>query len=193
MILSLKKMLSVSIIVILIGATATLGLKVMTIAPTETSPTDEVISEKVFNETFKLTMIIPKNTYALGEPVNITLRLTNLSNETVTIHYAWMSLLGYSVVNQSGHLIYSKTEVPGEVALPVIVEETLGPNTTHEKLFIWRQVYLDRYYYNETYSSVEHPITISGTYTIIGRTYFWLKADGSLLYEAKLQVEIQII
>jgi len=159
---------------------------------TNTALNDTIILDKVFNGTFKLTMIIPKNTYALGEPVNVTLRLTNLSNESVTIYHPWMGLLSYSVLNQSGHLVHHKTEAPGEIALMVWVDETLKPNMTHEKLFIWRQVYTDRYYYDETYRFVECPITIPGTYTIIGRTYFLLNDIRGPLLEANLQIEIQI-
>jgi hypothetical protein len=158
---------------------------------TDVSSSDSIILEKVFNETFKLTMIIPKDAYALGEPVNITLRLTNLSNESVTISYPWMSLLGYFVIDQSGHLIYGKTEVPGEIALTVIEDKTMEPNMAHEKLFVWSQVYTEKYYLPDgSYRFVECPITAPGAYTIVGRTYFYHGAD---VYEAKLQINIQII
>lgn len=160
---------------------------------TSASSSDSIIFEKVFNETFKLTMIIPKDTYALGEPVNITLRLTNLSNESVTIYHNLMSLLAYSVLDPSGNVIYYKDETPGEVSLPVSVDKTMEPNMAYEKLFVWRQVYTAKYYYNGTYRFVEYPITTSGTYTLVGRTHFDLDESGFLHCEAKLQVEIQII
>lgn len=153
---------------------------------------EPIVLEKVFNEVFKLTMIIPNDTYALGEPIRFALRLSNIGNEVVVIYYAWMDLLRYHVVNPSGDMIYYKTEAPTELVLPVIVDETLEPNMAHEKLFIWRQVYQD--YYNETWSFDENPITTLGNYTIIGQTYFYLR-ENSLwhIVEAKLQIQVRII
>jgi hypothetical protein len=154
---------------------------------TNASSNDSIILEKVFNETFKLAMIIPKDTYALGEPVNITLRLTNLRNESVTIFHNLMSLLAYSVLDPSGNLIYYEDEVPGAITLPVVVDKTMEPNMAYEKLFVWRQVYWG------TCNDVEYPITTPGTYTIKGRTYFLLGDVVGPLLEANLQVDIQII
>lgn len=183
MILSLRNMLIVSVFIILVGATATLGLKVMTISPTETSPTDEVISERVFNETFKLSMLLNKTTYALGEPVKITLTLTNIGDKNVTIHHGWGVPLNYFVLNLTGSDIYNSqwlTIVP-----TVRVETTLEPNMSIEKSFTWKQVSIDYPLRNFQ----EHPVS-TGTYYIMGFTAFSL--DFDTLHSAVPPVEIQI-
>jgi len=185
MILSFKNVLIVSIVIIFIGVTAIFGLKAMTVTlSTETSSNGEIILEKVFNETFKLTMIIPKDTYALGEPVNITLKLTNIGDENVTIHHGWGIPLNYLVLNQTGSEIYNSQWVT--IVLMVRDETTLEPNMSIEKSFTWKQVSIDY----PLRSFQEYPVS-TGTYYIVGFTAF---DDGfSTLHSALPPAEIQII
>ena len=184
MILSLKNMLIVSIIIVLIGATATLGLKAMTSPlPTETPSNDEIISEKVFNETFKLSMLLNKTTYALGEPVKMTLTLTNVGDKSVTIHHGWGVPLNYLVLNLTCSQIYNPQWV---TLVPMVrVETTLEPNMSIEKSFTWKQVSVD---YPLT-DFQEHPVG-TGTYYIVGLTAFSL--DFDTLHFALPPVEIQV-
>lgn len=182
------------LVVVFVGVIAAWGFEIFTYSgDVDNIISEPIVLEKVFNEVFKLTMIIPNDTYALGEPIHFTLKLSNIGNESVVIYYAWMDLLRYRVINPSGDMIYHKTEARGEYVSMVIVPETLGPNMTHEKLFIWRQVYQN--YYDGAVPIDENPITTPGDYTIIGQTYFYLKENGRLsrIVEAELQTQVRII
>jgi len=141
MILSLKKMFIVSIVIVLIGATATLGLEMMTIAPsTEASPDEEIISETVFDETFKLSMLLNKTTYALGEPVKITLTLTNVREENVTFVFLtgpnpspyWF----WRVYDENDRIVFYHEYV---LMIPTLEEITLQPAELMQGRYTWNQ------------------------------------------------------
>jgi len=90
------------------------------------------------NGSFELTMSIEKTLYNVGEPVNITLAVTNISDQTVNLAIdAW--LLDFTVSNGTNNLIYQNT-LNG--ALPMIIENgQLQPGQNVTDTYTWLQTY----------------------------------------------------
>jgi hypothetical protein len=129
--------------------------------PTSTPPVTSpptLTQVTAVNGSFELTMSIEKTVYSVGEPVNITLTLTNISNQTVNVgDDAW--LLDFVVSNGTSKLIYQHT---GDGMMPMyIVNVKLQPGQNITDCYLWSQ----------RYSGPNPGPTVSpGTYYIVGKS-----------------------
>lgn len=156
MILSVKKVVAMSIIVSLLGAAGTFGLKTLT----SKEVTGSVEAETTYGP-IKLTVRLDKNTFRLGEMVNVTITITNISNETILLVYDQIPTTDFAVYNSSSDIIclYSTTRVWGAVGENLALE----PSASYGKTWKWDQ----QRFVGEHYDL--QPVVL-GTYYITGRT-----------------------
>jgi len=152
MIISFKKMGICSILVIFASAMVILGLKTLTYS--------EVFNPMEVETTYgpiKLTMRLDKTTYRLGEPVNITLIVMNISNETVLLGFSAPCKTNFVVCNKSSQTIFDYFLSVGwaDTGVDVVLDpgEALSQTLTWDQLeidnlppFASRQVQLGTYY-----------------------------------------------
>jgi hypothetical protein len=105
-----KQFVLFSLVVVLLGATLVYGLKVG--LPSESETEEPITVERIFDEWgLKLAISVEKRTYAYGEPINITLALKNIVNETVIVVYPYIGpRFSFSVFNTSDVFNKSKPE-----------------------------------------------------------------------------------
>jgi len=104
------------------------------------STSDEVVSETVFDETFKLSMLLNKTTFALGEPVKIRLTLTNVRKENVTFVFLtrpnpspyWF----WRVYDEDNQIVFYHKYV---LMIPTLEEVTLQPAELMQDEHTWNQ------------------------------------------------------
>jgi hypothetical protein len=77
------KIVTCTILVLLVIIAVTLVFEAQPIKADE--PSAEVVNEQLG---LKLTMTLEKTVYSLGEPINVTLTATNISNQTINFAYA---------------------------------------------------------------------------------------------------------
>lgn len=152
MILSLKNMSVLSIVVILVGVMVPWGLKTLTYS--------EVFNPVEVEKTYgpiKLMARLDKTSYRLGELVNITLTVTNISNETVLLCFSVLCKISFVVLNISSQTIfdYFTSHVWPDSGGEVLLDsgELLSQTLTWDQLeidnfppFASRQVQLGTYY-----------------------------------------------
>lgn len=136
MILSVKKVFAMSIVVSLLGVIATWGLKTLTF--------EEIIGPVEAYTTYgpiKLTMRLDKNTFRLGEEVNVTVIITNISNETIALGYHRPLKTDIAVYNSSSDRIflYSRTVVTATEGVVLFLE----PSESYSRTIKWNQLQVD--------------------------------------------------
>jgi parallel beta-helix repeat protein len=106
----------------------------------------------------RLTMTLEKTEYVLGEPVNIMLTITNISNQTITFGLYWANDFDFRVYNDINNPIYQWSDRWIGVAHPAIVRlVTLNPRESLSENLSWQQ-------------TNDGGVPVSpGTYYIIGR------------------------
>jgi hypothetical protein len=105
-----------------------------------------------------VTLQLEKTIYRLGEPVNVTLTITNISNQTITFMFCEY-FVDFLVYNASKNIIYQYSKSAG-VAFPDICGSIpLNPQENLAGSFIWPQTS------GLTWSQV--PVS-PGTYYIVG-------------------------
>lgn len=114
---------------------------------------------------FKLTLTLQKTEYILGEPVNVTLTVTNISNQTTDFEEApsWWDFLVY---NDTYNGLYSWLRTSGRVFPGYVTRVSLDPGMgfTNE-VMVWPQLCngtIDRY------GAAVSPVS-PGTYYIVGQ------------------------
>jgi hypothetical protein len=128
MILSLKKVVAMTVIVSLLGVAGAFGLRTLSfreiIGPIEA----ETICGPI-----KLTVRLDKNTFSLGEEVNVTVTITNISNETILLSYAHLPKIDFAVYDSSSKGIYTFSGTHGFLAVEagIVLEasESWGAHT----------------------------------------------------------------
>ena len=112
----------------------------------------------------QLTMTLQKTNYSLGEPVNMTFTITNISNQTIHLDsYGWVGetfdMFEFQVFNDTNNiwsLIYPVFAGYYNGAISVTV---LNPEESLTGALVWEQMY------NDTV-----PVPVSpGTYYIVGQ------------------------
>jgi hypothetical protein len=151
-----------------------LGILVAAISGTyivlSNSPGEEVGNSLVSVETtdypFRLMMALEKTVYNWGEPVNITISLTNISDEKVTISLLAGGLpchqFDFLVYDWFNNLIYRYSAYRGYYQGGYTL--TLAPNQSFTGTFIWKQIKNGE---NEN----DGGAVAKGTYYIAGKTY----------------------
>jgi len=111
------------------------------------------------NDGLKLTMTLEKTEYTLGEPINITLTITNISNQTITYGYADPNSY-FRVYNETNNDIYNVLETQIFPYIVVFIPLNAGESLTDH--YVWQQMC------NVTLISEGVPVS-PGTYYIVGR------------------------
>lgn len=117
----------------------------------------------------KLTLRLDKTIFQLGESVKLSLTITNISNDTITLSFRSPPELDFAVCTESSQIIYSFAGTHGFIG--ILVGMVLKPEESFGQIFSWDQKVL-----NETDGSSEQ--VKPGIYFIFGRT-------GPGLYQIK--------
>ena len=171
MILSFKKVFAFSVVAVLLGAIGVYGINVITSSNLPETPQSTPKSSFVLQSPpLELTTELEKTEFQLGEPITITVSLTNLGNETLVINFAkhvpinisgsWMEVTyQFRVYDENGTkiLLY-----PG-VHLMSVKTVTFDPGETISVPFVWTQ-----WYHRFPSGSIEQ--ATPGTYKIVGET-----------------------
>jgi hypothetical protein len=107
----------------------------------------------------KLTMTIEKTYYVLSEAINITLTITNISNQTINFTHTGQDF-DFLVYNDTNNLLYQWSK--GR-AFPLFI--TIIPLNPHQNItanYVWQQTY-------NSQSNQNAPVS-PGTYNIEGET-----------------------
>jgi hypothetical protein len=113
----------------------------------------------------ELTLTLQKTEYSLGEPVNVTLTVTNISNQTVGFQEApsWWDFLVY---NDTQNGLYEWLRDSGQAFPMYVTTVSLPPGTGFtDEVLVWPQLC------NSTlghYGNADSPV-LPGTYYIVGK------------------------
>ncbi len=107
----------------------------------------------------ELTMSIEKTQYVLGEPINITLTITNISNQTVSFNHSGQDF-DFLINNDSNNIIFQWSK--GRAFAMFIMIMPLKPQENITGTYIWQQT---------SNNQPQQETQVSpGTYNIIGET-----------------------
>lgn len=160
-------MLILCAVVALIGATVILALKTMTYEG-ESTP----VEVKTTYGPIELKMGLNQTMYKLGDLVNITLTVTNISNETILLSYWQPPKVDFAVCDISHQIIYVHSQ---NLVVPhILVGEILNSGESFSQTFEWRQLEMD---FSPPYESRQ---VQPGAYYIKGRTGPFLYYVGPL-------------
>lgn len=110
------------------------------------------------NDGLELTIALEKAEYSFGEPMNITLTLTNISNQTTSFDLSPSRKdFDFRVYNSTYSILYQWQDRWGALELPLEIGETLNPGESLSETLTWRQT-----------TNVGDPVS-PGTYYVIGR------------------------
>jgi hypothetical protein len=112
------------------------------------------------NGNLELTLALEKTTYKLGEPVNLTLTIANISNQTINFVHTGLDF-DFRVYNGTNNLVYQWSNFKAIAQFIAIVPFHAGESTSAN--FTWLQTC------NFNVSVEGDPVS-SGTYNIIGQT-----------------------
>jgi len=135
---SLKNTLILCVVVTLAGLTVVWGLNSVTHRDASTPVEVETTYGPV-----KLTMILEKTTYRLGEPVNITLTITNISNETTLLYLTYPCKTNFMVFDKSSEPIfeYFRSRIWPAATCEVVLDS--GESLT--QTLTWNQLEIDNF------------------------------------------------
>ena len=105
-----KRIVILSALTVLMGVAIVyaLGHEFRPQSSTQTIPTAEGVNDQFGLE---LTMTLQKTEYSLGEPINITLTITNIGNQTITYAYCEsLHRFDFRVYNDTNNGIYHWSE-----------------------------------------------------------------------------------
>jgi hypothetical protein len=128
-----------------------------TTSVTISSATSSAIGD---NGELQLTLAVEKTTFSLGEPVNLTITLTNISNKTVSFTHTGLDF-NFQVYNDSNNLVYQWSNF---MAIPQFVAiEPFPAGESRSQSFTWLQTC------NFNISVNGDPVS-PGTYSIVGQS-----------------------
>jgi hypothetical protein len=170
--------------VLLVGAGATLGFEYVDVNQSNGPLTVETISGPL-----KLETTVDKTVYNLGETVNITITLINISNETVTLCFSSPREFMITVYNESFKPIYNSHAAVAFATVGYDVH--LQPNEYRGIMHYWEQGEV----WEETLKLGTFKQVKPGTYFIVGETgdsLGWVEPYGIKKVETP-QIQIEII
>lgn len=131
---------------------------------------------------FKLVLTLDKTTYRFGDPLNITISLTNISDENVKIGLAAggdpKSQFDFLIYDQSNDLIYRYSAHRGYYAGGPLV--SLAPSQSFTASHFWEQ------------NDDDGDVVAEGKYFVVGRTYQIFYLDHTLSLETpRSEITIQ--
>jgi hypothetical protein len=153
--LSLKHMAVLCLIFVILGVVAVWGLNSVTYRG-ESSPVEV---ETTYGPV-KLTMKLEKTTYKLGEPVNVTLTITNISNETTLLYFTIPCKTNFVILNKSSETIF---EYYWRIWPTTTAEVILDSGESLTQTLTWNQLEID------DFPSFHSRQVQPGTYYIIGQ------------------------
>jgi hypothetical protein len=112
------------------------------------------------NGNLELTMTLDKTSYSLGEPVNLTLTITNISNQTINFKHTGLDF-DFQVYNGTNNVVYQWSNfraIPQFIAI-----EPLSPGENISANFTWVQTC-------NFNAQVQGDPVSPGTYYIVGQT-----------------------
>jgi hypothetical protein len=112
------------------------------------------------NGILELTVSIDKNSYSLGQPVNLTLTITNISNQTINYEHTGLDF-DFQVYNGTHNLVYQWSNFKAIAQFIEIVPLPAGESESTN--FTWLQTC-------NFNLSVQGELVSPGTYNIIGET-----------------------
>lgn len=128
-------------------------------APQQTPlPTSSQVTS--VNGTLQLTLSVDKTVYAVGEPVNVTLSITNISNQSIEFEYTGMNF-DFTVANSTGNIVYQWSI--GRAIPQFILLESLAPGQNVTATYSWSQI-------TNTNPSTVGTLVSPGTYFIVGNS-----------------------
>jgi hypothetical protein len=183
--LSIRKLILLSAATILLSVSLVYGIAYeftpKTNPQTSSTPTAYGVNEQLG---LRLTLMLEKTECTLGEPVNITLTLTNISNQTTTIYLSAYNDFDFRVYNGTNSTLYQWSNHWLGVAIPqVIWAETLNAGESLSENFVWSQTC------NNTGLSEGVPVS-PGEYNVVGQIGSVLSAKNSTIETTPIQVTI---
>lgn len=152
------KILSIAfLITLIIGGLAFVGYAHYCTAESDISTS---ITTSGGNGNLELTMTIDKQSYSLGEPINLTLTITNISNQTINFEHTGLDF-DFQVFNDTNNLVYQWSNFKAIAQFIAIVPLPAGENMSTN--FTWLQTC------NFNASVQGDPIS-PGIYSIVGKT-----------------------
>ena len=112
------------------------------------------------NGNLELTMTLDKTAYSLGEPVNLTLTITNISNQTINFEHTGLDF-DFQVYNGTNNVVYQWSNFRAIAQFIAIVPLPAGESMSAN--FTWLQTC-------NFNVQVEGDSVSSGTYYIVGQT-----------------------
>jgi hypothetical protein len=131
--------------------------------PTQTPPSTSPPTSSqatLANGSLELTLSVEKTVYSVGEPVNITLAITNISDQKVDFTHTGMDF-DFIVTNGTGNVIYQWSI--GRAFPLFVMIEPLQPGENVTATYVWPQTC------NSNPSTVGASVS-PGTYYIVGKS-----------------------
>jgi hypothetical protein len=139
----------------------------------------QVLTVKDVNEQagLELTMSLEKAEYSVGEPINMTFTLTNISNHTLEVRTGDVADFDFQVYNDKNYSLYRDSS--SRVLLPFFAFIRVGAGENLTDVLVWDQTC------NITRAHLNGVPASAGTYDIVGE---WDCAPG--LETTPIQVTI---
>lgn len=137
MIVSLKRMIMFMAFLVILGGALTWGLGRVT--PTKISA--QSLKSESSAGSLKLVLIIDKTTYGIGERINLTIQIVNISNSTVELVYGTpfvMPPLRFNVSDTESKVIYNSATYRSTLDVQSR-NVTLEPDHSFGLIRSWRQ------------------------------------------------------
>ncbi|MGA2682779.1 MAG: BsuPI-related putative proteinase inhibitor [Candidatus Bathyarchaeia archaeon] len=112
------------------------------------------------NGNLELTMSLDRTTYVLGEPVNLTLMITNISNQTINFTHTGLDF-DFQIYNDTNNIVYQWSNFKAIPQFITIVPLQVGQSRSAN--FTWSQTC-------NFNAQVEGDTVSPGIYNIIGET-----------------------
>jgi len=101
---------------------------------TNTRSSDETV--EAIQYPVKLVMELNKTTYSLGETVNITIKIVNISNSTIELGWQPPSIAMFTIYDKKNTTIYNSASAS---TLPVAITRLLKPEESSGEVLVWEQ------------------------------------------------------
>jgi hypothetical protein len=169
--LSFKGVILLSAVIVLLSVSLVYGIRLEFTPKNNPQPSSTPIAYGVYGG-FQLTLTLQKTQFSLGEPVNITLTVTNISNQTVQF-YDFPSYWDFLVYNDTDNGLYEWIFSEGAVPFSGITY-SLDPGIGVARALVWPQTCNNTIGQNGLWNSTVLP----GTYCIVGEY-----GGGNALYK----------
>jgi hypothetical protein len=169
MIVSFKRLVLLSAVTVLLGVSLVYALS-YSFKPENSVQTLSIAEAVGEQDGLEITMTLEKTEYSIGEPINITLTITNITNQTVDFGLA-PSSWDFLVYNNTDDRIFEWLN--SGRAFPMWVQNvSLDPRMGLTEVFTWPQTF----WISKT-TGVSGGQVSPGTYHIVGR---YERASASL-------------